>query len=54
MEAYQWLKVLHIVAFTSWMAVLFYAPRLLVYHVEHLDNSGFVDVVKLQEYKLYR
>ncbi|WP_027327731.1 protoporphyrinogen oxidase HemJ [Helicobacter pametensis] len=53
MEAYQWLKVLHILAFTSWMAMLFYIPRLFVYHAEHIHNAGFNDVVKIQESKLY-
>ncbi|MCE3046620.1 protoporphyrinogen oxidase HemJ [Helicobacter kayseriensis] len=53
MEAYQWLKVLHILAFTSWMAMLFYIPRLFVYHAEHIQNSGFNEVVKIQENKLY-
>jgi protoporphyrinogen IX oxidase len=27
-----WVKVLHIVAVTAWMAGLFYLPRLFVYH----------------------
>lgn len=53
MEIYQWLKVLHIVAFTSWMAMLFYIPRLFVYHAKNMQNSGFVEVVKIQEAKLY-
>lgn len=53
METYQWLKVVHIVAFTSWMAMLFYIPRLFVYHAEHMQNSGFIQVVKIQEAKLY-
>lgn len=53
MEAYQWLKVIHILSFVSWMAMLFYIPRLFVYHAEHLDNTGFGEVVKVQESKLY-
>ncbi len=31
---YEWFKVLHIVFFTSWMAGMFYLPRLFVYHTE--------------------
>lgn len=38
----------------SWMAVMFYLPRLFVYHQEHSDKSDFVEVVKIQEYKLYK
>ncbi|ALV65663.1 protoporphyrinogen oxidase HemJ [Campylobacter fetus] len=52
-EAYLWVKWLHYAAFISWMAMLFYQPRLYVYHAEHIQNNGFVDVVKIQESKLY-
>ena len=40
-------------SFMSWMAMLFYLPRLFVYHVEHADKKEFVEVVKIQAYKLY-
>ncbi len=33
LEAYPWVKSLHIVAVISWMAGLLYLPRLFVYHV---------------------
>ncbi len=33
--------------------MLFYLPRLFVYHVEHAHNQEFVSVVKIQSYKLY-
>jgi len=38
----------------SWMAMLFYLPRLFVYHVEYADKKEFVEVIKIQEYKLYK
>jgi putative membrane protein len=41
-------------AVMSWMAMLFYLPRIFVYHVEHSDNEGFKEVAKIQEYKLYK
>lgn len=41
-------------SFMSWMAMLFYLPRLFVYHVEHAHKSEFVEVVKIQEYKIYK
>ncbi len=50
---YLWIKMVHYLAFVSWMAGLFYLPRLFVYHTEHKDNKGFVEVVKIQERKLY-
>lgn len=53
MNYYLHIKALHIVAFVSWMAVLFYLPRLFVYHTEHRDKPDFVAVIKIQEDKLY-
>ncbi len=53
MEYYTWILAFHVMSFTSWMAMLFYQPRLYVYHQEHADNEGFVEVVKIQENKLY-
>ncbi|EEO25865.1 protoporphyrinogen oxidase HemJ [Helicobacter winghamensis] len=50
---FYYVKIFHIISFVSWMAMLFYLPRLFVYHAEHLDNMGFVEVVKIQEEKLY-
>ncbi len=53
MEYYLWIKAFHVMSVMSWMAMLFYLPRLFVYHAEHRDNQGFVEVVKIQEHKLY-
>lgn len=53
MEYYFWIKAFHFVAFTSWMAMLFYLPRLYVYHAENIENREFVKVVKIQEDKLF-
>ena len=53
MEYYFYIKAFHIASFTSWMAMLFYLPRLFVYHAENRDNKGFVSVVCIQERKLY-
>ncbi|MCV2889838.1 CopD family protein [Ruegeria aquimaris] len=35
---YPWIKSLHIMAVISWMAGLFYLPRLFVYHVEKAEK----------------
>lgn len=51
---FYYVKIFHIIAFVSWMAMLFYLPRLFVYHAENIKNSGFVEVVKIQEEKLYK
>jgi protoporphyrinogen IX oxidase len=54
MQYYLWLKAFHVMSMISWMAALFYLPRLFIYHAEHKDNAGFVEVVKIQEDKLFR
>ena len=52
-EYYLYLKYLHYLFFISWMAVLFYQPRLYVYHVENMDKPDFIKVVEVMEYKMY-
>ena len=54
MEYYNWILAFHVMSFMSWMAMLFYQPRLYVYHQENADNEDFVEVVKIQEEKLYK
>lgn len=54
MDLYLWVKWFHIISLVSWFAVLFYLPRLYVYHAEHKENSGFIEVVKVMEYKIYK
>jgi putative membrane protein len=53
MAYYNWILAFHVMSFTSWMAMLFYLPRLFIYHREHSDNKAFGEVVEVQEYKLY-
>ncbi|SFV50312.1 Protoporphyrinogen IX oxidase, novel form, HemJ [hydrothermal vent metagenome] len=52
MAYYTWILAFHVMSFVSWMAMLFYQPRLFVYHSENGDNEGFVKVVQRQEYIL--
>lgn len=54
MEYYTWILAFHVLSFISWMAMLFYLPRLFVYHSEHKEKKEFVEVAKIQEYKLYK
>lgn len=54
MEYYNWVLAFHVMSFMSWMAMLFYQPRLYVYHSEHADNAGFIEVVQIQEKKLLK
>ena len=52
---YPWLKVAHIVAVISWMAGLFYLPRLFVHHAERAEvGTDMSETFKMMEMKLYR
>ncbi len=51
---YNWILWFHVLSFISWFAAIFYIPRQFVYHMEHKDNSGFVKVIKIMEYKLIK
>lgn len=52
-QFFNYVKVFHILSVISWMAALFYLPRLFVYHSENFENENFVEVVKIQERKLF-
>jgi putative membrane protein len=54
MQEYNYILSFHIISVLSWMAVLFYMPRLFVYHQENLDKQDFVDIVEKQEKILYK
>jgi protoporphyrinogen IX oxidase len=53
-EAYSWLKVVHILAVISWMAGLFYLPRLFVYHAENISKKELVTVFAVMERRLLK
>lgn len=53
MQYYNWIMWFHVVSMVSWFAVLFYMPRLFVYHAENIDNTDFVKVVRVMERKIY-
>lgn len=53
--AYPWIKAVHIMAVITWMAGLFYLPRLFVYHAEQSEPGDSRDqVFTVMEFKLYR
>ena len=49
---YLWLKALHIIAVTAWMAGLFYLPRLFVYHTDQVVGSDGDGLFKVMERRL--
>lgn len=54
MAYYSWILAFHVMSFVSWMAMLFYLPRLFIYHRENADIKAFTDIVQIQEYKLFK
>ncbi|SMG42665.1 MULTISPECIES: CopD family protein [unclassified Paracoccus (in: a-proteobacteria)] len=53
--AYPWIKSLHVMAVISWMAGLFYLPRLFVYHAERAGiGDEPVQSFEIMEEKLLR
>ncbi len=53
MNSYLLFKSLHLIAVISWMAGLLYLPRILVYHVENIDNKVSSSIFKTMERKLF-
>ncbi len=52
---YPWTLALHIVSVISWMAGMFYLPRLFVYHAEKAEPGSYMsENFKLMEYRLLR
>jgi putative membrane protein len=51
---YNWVVWFHIISMVSWFAVLFYLPRLFVYHVENGQNKGFLEIIEVMEMKIYK
>ena len=55
LEWYFWVKALHIMSVISWMAGMFYLPRVFVYHAERAEvGSEMSETFKIMEYKLMR
>lgn len=53
-SAILWLKALHIMAFSAWMAGMWYLPRLMVYHVGVPAGSQASETFKVMERRLLK
>jgi putative membrane protein len=53
-QAYPWLKALHVISVISWMAGLLYLPRLFVYHTTAEPGSEMSETFKVMERRLSR
>jgi putative membrane protein len=52
---YPWFKSLHIISVISWMAGIFYLPRLFVHHTEKVEKGSDTDkLFQMMEMKLLR
>lgn len=52
---YPWVKAFHVIAVITWMAGIFYLPRLFVYHVEAVEQGSATDALfQTMERKLLR
>ena len=54
LQAFPWIKAIHVIAVISWMAGLLYLPRLFVYHCEAERGSQQSETFKVMEEKLSR
>lgn len=51
-DLYSWIKVLHLFSLISWMAGIFYLPRLFVYHADAEIGSVQSETFKVMERRL--
>ena len=51
---YLWVKAFHLISLISWMAGLFYLPRLMVYHASAEKGSEQSETFKVMERKLLK
>lgn len=53
-DYYEWFKAFHIIAVISWMAGVFYLPRLYVYHTRAKVGSEMDKTFQIMEYRLLK
>lgn len=54
LDAYAWIKALHLISVIAWMAGLLYLPRLFVYHCDAPPGSPSSETFKIMERRLLR
>ncbi|WP_246152262.1 protoporphyrinogen oxidase HemJ [Roseospira navarrensis] len=53
-DYYLWIKALHVIAIITWMAGLFYLPRLYVYHAMEEPGTAISERFKVMERRLLK
>jgi len=51
---FEWFRVVHIIAFTAWMAGMFYLPRLYAYHCQVKRGTDEDNRFKIMESRLLK
>lgn len=51
-SGYLWIKAFHVIFVITWMAAMFYLPRLFIYHSSATDSIS-IERFKVMEHKLY-
>lgn len=51
---YPWIKALHVISMITWMAAVFYLPRLFVYHCDVPRGSAESERFKVMERRLLK
>lgn len=53
-DYFMWYKAIHVISVISWMAAMFYMPRLFVYHTRAENGSEMDKTFQLMEHKLLK
>jgi putative membrane protein len=53
-EAYIWVVIVHVISIVTWMAGLFYLPRLFVYHAQANATGEPAETFKVMERRLLK
>src|SRR5690349_16469522 len=53
-DLYLWIKAFHIIAVISWMAAIFYLPRLFIYNTDAPAGSQQSETFKVMEQRLIK
>ncbi|WP_300542666.1 CopD family protein [Maricaulis sp.] len=54
LDAYDWLRALHVLSVIAWMAAMLYLPRLFVYHCGATPGGELDETLKIQERRLLK
>ncbi len=53
-DYFMWYKAIHVISVISWMAAMFYMPRLFIYHIKADIGSEMDKTFQVMEHKLQK